>query len=149
MEEKITLLMRNLKASFWGTFLSSVAIGGFLTCIIPNAIIEEPFSIKLQSVAVLVLLGAIPLALWLYNKKVTTAVLPVDENQKAALIQKWFIVRLMLIETALMFNIIGYAFTRVNSLLYCSCIALMIFLFMCKPNKSEINQLLKSKQEEE
>ncbi len=142
MEEKITLLIRDLKRLFWGVFLSSATIGFLLIYFISNIIIEEPLSIKLQSAAILVLLAAIPLALWLYNKKVTTATLPDNENQKTELIRKWFIIRLALVETAFMFNIVVYALTKDNSLLYCSGIALLFLFFLCKPGRTEITQLL-------
>ena len=146
MKEKTTQLIRQLNVAFWGSFLSSITIGIFLIWLIPDGIIDAPLSVTLQSVAILILLGCIPLALWLYNKKLVSATLSNDEEQRIVLIRKWFIVRLALVEMAFMFNIIAYVLTRDNSLLFCCGIALLVFLFLCRPNRDEVVTIL-SKEE--
>jgi len=142
MEEKITQLIRFLNSLFWGSFLSSILIGVLLLFLIPNGIIDASLSVNLQSVAILILLACIPLALWLYNKKLVSATLPDDTNLQIASIRQWFIVRLTLVEAAFLFNIIVYALTRNNSLLFCCGIAFLILLFLCRPNKNEIVTIL-------
>ncbi len=142
MEEKATQLIRQLNMLFWGSFLFSVIAGILFIWLIPGCIIDTSLSVNLQSTAILILLGCIPLALWIYNKKLTSVTLSGDVGQRIVSIHKWFIVRLALVEMALMFNMLAYALTRANSLLFCSGIALLIFLFLCRPNKNEIIHIL-------
>jgi hypothetical protein len=142
MEEKITQLMHYLRIRFWGVFLLSASFGIFFISFPLNEIIEESVCIKLKSAAILILLGFIPFALWLYNKKVVSATLPDNLGQRIDLIVNWFVARLLLVFFAFMSNIVVYAVTKDSSLLYCSGIALMFLFFLCKPNKTEITQLL-------
>jgi len=142
MEEKITQLIRSLNIIFWGNFLSSILTGILIILLMPHNVIGAQFSINLQSVAILILLGCVPLALWLYHKKLISETLPDDMEQGIALIRKWFIIRLALVEFALLFNVIIYSLTKNSSFLYCCGIILMIFLFLCRPNRNEIVHIL-------
>ena len=142
MEEKIKQLIQSLNVAFWGSFLSSILTGVFLIWLVPRDLIDAQLSVNLQTIAILILLGCIPLALWLYRKKLITETLPEDEELKIVLVRKWFIVRLALVELALLFNIIVYSLTKNNSFLFCSGIALLIFLFLCRPNRDEITNIL-------
>ena len=141
MEEKITQLIQSLNIMFWGCFLSSILTGIFLILIEYNTI-DEQLSVNLQSAAILILLGCVPLALWLYRKKLISETLPDDEDQRITLIRKWFIVRLALVEFAFLFNIVVYVLTKNSSFLFCCGIALMIFLFLCRPKRDEIVHIL-------
>ena len=148
MEEKTTQLIRHLNMLFRVTLLSSILIGVFLPLLISGSIIDTQL-VNLESAAILSLLGCIPLALWLYHKKIVSETLPDDVEQKVALICKWFTIRLGLVAFAFLFNVIVYALTKNESFLYCCGIAFMILLFLCRPNKVEITKLLESKQVDE
>jgi len=134
MEEKITQLVQYLKKLFWGTFLTSSLAGILSVLIIPQIYKDTQIGEILRTVAILILLICIPLALKLYYKKL-------KENSTENDMRKWFTVRLILIAITFLFNIVVYALTRDISSVFCSLIAFMA-LFLCKPNKAEITQLL-------
>ncbi len=142
MKEQLTLLMRYLKIYFWTIFLTSTAIGIFLILFAPNLVIDPMIGARIESIAIFSLLGLIPLALWLYNKKIISATLPEDKNKQNTLIFKWFVIRFILIDSAFIFNLCVYSLTKNSSLLYGIGIAFMILLFLCKPNKKEISELI-------
>jgi len=142
MEEKTTQLIRYLNILFWGTFFGSVLIGILQLSVIPHNYIDAQIGVNLQSAAILILLCSIPLALKLYHKKVISETLPNDLEQRISIIRKWFIIRLLIIDIAFLFNIAVYSFTRNTSSLFCCGIIFMILLFFCKPNRTEIIHIL-------
>ena len=142
MEEQLTQLMRKLKFYFWLISLVTTVMGIFLMLCVPDLTIDETTRMQIQAIAIISLLGFIPIGLWLYNKKVTPATLPDDIKQRILLIIRWFTVRFVLVGTAMYFNMIVYALTKESSLLYGIGIAFLFLFFLCKPNRKEITQLL-------
>ncbi len=142
MEEKTIQLNRQLNILFWSVFLSSVLLGILQLSVIPHDYIDAQTGINLQSTAILVLLCSIPLALKMYHKKLVSVTLPGETEQRVALIHKWFVIRLVVIDIAFLLNIAVYSFTRNTSSLFCCGIIFMILLFFCRPNKTEIFNIL-------
>ena len=134
--------MRSLNTFFWGGILVIILIGISQILLIPEEVIDAQLSRNLQSAAILSLLAGIPLALWLYNKKLTSKTLPDDIEQRIVLIRYWFNIRLFLIQIVFLFNVVVYAITKENSFLFCCGMAFLILLFLCRPNRDEIVNIL-------
>lgn len=142
MEKKTKQLIRNLTIFFRTALFLSVLAGG-IQFIIPQPMIEDPMlKINLQSASILILLACIPLGLKLYHKKITRETLPKNDDEKIPFIQKWFIIRLLLIEITLLSNVAVYIITQNTSSLFGFGISFIVLLFFCKPNKSEITNIL-------
>lgn len=102
---------------------------------------SEATKTVVSSIAYLYLVGSIPLALWLFSKKVATLIQIEDLSARYEEYMKWVMVRMGLIGLSFVVNIIfGYMFQS-SSFLYAAAIAAVAMLF-CKPNKVNIDKEL-------
>ena len=95
----------------------------------------------LQTIAILMLLVCVPVALKLYFTKVKALQNIENKEEKLRNYFSWNIVRLAFIEGSLFFSLIVYFITQNDSMLFCAGIAMMT-LFLCKPNLNRIKEEL-------
>ncbi len=145
MEELIEKAYKKANFYYYTIFVKAVVfafLGYLANTNYPNLFnFTEATKTVVSSIAYLYLIGSIPLALWLFSKKVALLISIEDINLRYTQYMYWVLVRMGLIGVSFISNIIlGYMFQS-SSFLYAAAIAAVAMLF-CKPNKTNIDREL-------
>ncbi len=127
--------------SAYAIAIFTIFAGYFLQ--IKNIALDEYSTSIISSIAFLYTLISIPVALWLYNKKVKIASGLENDDERVAIVLKWSKIRILLVALALVINILLYFTTpsvASKSFLFAAGIAALAMLF-CKPKSIDFEPL--------
>lgn len=123
-------LYEKIKKLFWPFAITNISVIAFayLMVTLNNTIAQPEEWISLQSIAVLITLISIPLILKKYNSVKTQ-----EEDPHSDKMAQWMLIRWLVINLVICFNACVYLIIGTPSQLICAGIALIFFLFFCKP----------------
>lgn len=111
---------------------------------------NSPTGISLKSIAIIFMLISIPLGLNIFFRQTKKCLLIEDEKMKFQQYKKGAILRLFLVGSSLVINIIVFFLLRTDiSLIYCAGISAIILLFFCKPSETKMSSDLQLDKTEE
>ena len=145
MEQLINKAYKKANLYYYTVFVKAVlfALLGYLANKhYPNLFVfTEETKTVVSTIAYLYLVGSIPLALWMFSKKVAQLIEIEDLNIRYQKYMNWVTIRIALIGVGFVINIVLFYMFHSSSFLYAAAIAAVAMLF-CKPNKRNIDKEL-------
>ena len=154
MDEKLLKQeIRVMNRLYFGFIAIAIIFGGlfyYMHQLSGNVFNSEECTI-IQSIAMLIMLAAIPFSLKLYKKKTEATAIPSEVSNEAKLVylKQWFIIRIYILEMTSIVLFLSYYLAGSNSLLICAGITLMFLVFFCKPNEQELKEKLEESEKME
>ena len=147
MDEKLLKQeIRVMNRLYLGFITISIIFGGLFYYMhqLSGPIFDSEEGTIIQSIAMLIMLVAIPFSLKLYKKKTEATAIPSEVSNEAKLVylKQWFIIRIYILIMTSVTLFLSYYLAGSNSLLICAGITLMFLVFFCKPNEPELKDKL-------
>jgi DMSO reductase anchor subunit len=140
--------LKKIRLNFYLVFVLLILtgiIGSFLSKSISINQLSQT-GITLQTISILMLLILTPTALKIYSINIETLKDIEDKNEKLKKYFFWSNIRLLMIASPLLINVLLYCLCKNNSMIFSAGISL-IAIFFCKPQKEKMESELNTKEE--
>jgi len=133
-------VLRNLTMAYYAVFIGAIASALLGFYVLKSGITIDPLSstgIALQSVLIVLIIGSVPVSLFIFNRSAKKWAQLTDTAQKLTKYQRGSYIRLAIIGAGLVLGVLFYYIMQNQSMIFCAGIA-AIGLFFCKPAEVKI-----------
>ena len=133
-------VLKNIQLAYYAVYIAAIAaaVSGYA---LMNANLRiDPQSetgIALNSVLIVLIIGSVPLALWLFSRNTKKWAKLTDVHEKLAKYQKGSIIRLLVLGVGLVLGVVFYYVLGLQSMIFAAGIS-AIGVFFCKPAEVKV-----------
>ena len=141
-------VLKNIQLAYYAVYVAAIAaaVSGYA---LMNANLridaQSEAGIALNSVLIVLIIGSVPLSLWLFNRNTKKWAKLADVHEKLAKYQKGSIIRLLVLGVGLVLGVVFYYVLGLQSMIFSAGIS-AIGVFFCKP--AEVNVVAELELEE-
>ncbi len=133
-------VLRNIQMVYYAIYIAAIAAAASGYALMNSDLRIDPQSeagIAINSMLIVLIIGAVPLSLWLFNRNTKKWAQLADVHEKLAKYQKGAIVRLLVMGVGLVLGVIFFYVLGLQSMIFSAGIS-AIGVFFCKPAEVKI-----------
>lgn len=133
-------VLRNIQILYYivyGAAIAAAASGYALMNANVHIDPQSELGITLNTLLIILIIGSVPLSLWLFNLKTKKWAQLTDVNEKFQKYQKGALIRLSVMGLGLVLGVIFFYILGIQSMIFCAGIS-AIGVFFCKPAEVKI-----------
>ena len=132
--------LRSIQIVYYTIYIAAIAAAASGHALMNSDLRIDPQSqtgIAINSILIVLIIGSVPLSLWLFNLKTKKWAQISDVNEKLQKYQMGAILRLAVMGIGLILGVVFFYVLGIQSMIFCAGIS-AIGLFFCKPAKVKI-----------
>lgn len=133
-------VLRNIQMAYYAIYIAAIAAAASGYALMNSDLRIDPQSeagIAINSMLIVLIIGAVPLSLWLFSRNTKKWAQLADVHEKLAKYQKGAIIRLLVMGVGLVLGVIFFYVLGLQSMIFCAGIS-AIGVFFCKPAEVKI-----------